>query len=161
MGTTVRDDCPKLMTPVKVRMTHCPGLSVSPFWSPLFPSPLTGAICPGAHDVATDVDVLEVVEELDVDVELEVELDVVLEVVAGRTGAKTTSFTPLPHPWSPWPRPPLSPSPGLEVLVWEVDVACEELDSECEELDVDVDVLLEAVEVVVLLDLLVVVPLQA
>ena len=157
-GTTVRDDSPKEITPEKVRSMHCPGLSVSPFWSSSFPpSPLTGATCTAVHVVAVlvveeleTVEVLEVLdelEELDEEVELEAVLDEVLEaVVEGRTGAKTTSFFPIPHPWYAWPFPPSfslfpllplfpSPSPCLVVLV-DVDVDCEEL--EVDVLDVEV-----------------------
>ena len=113
------EDSPKVIAPVKVMVTHCPGVSVRPFWSPFVsPSPCTRAICPVVHecavvDVDDDVLVVVVVElELEDEVEVVVKVEVVLEVVAaGSSGTKTTSFPPLQLLLPSWLESPLPLSP--------------------------------------------------
>jgi len=91
----------KEMTPVNVRVTHWPGLSVNPPW-PCWPlSPLGRVmftVVQGPAVVVVDEeDVLLLEEELVVLLVLELELDVV--VLAGATGMKTSSFPPWLLPW--------------------------------------------------------------
>jgi len=107
-------DWPKEMTPVNVRVTHWPGLSVNPPWPSWLLSALGRAIFTVVQVPAVVVDeedvllVLVVVvedeelllllaeDELVVLLALELELDVV--VLPGASGTKTSSFPPLPLP---------------------------------------------------------------
>src|SRR5580704_14207179 len=108
MTTTVARDSPKEMTPVNVRITHWPGLSIRPL-SLLVSFRLGRARVPLVQvfaAVVEDTDVLVVVvEEDDEELLLVVEeLELKVEVVAlpDDCGTKTSSFPP-------WPlQPPLS-----------------------------------------------------
>lgn len=129
LGTTVIWDSPREMTPVKVRVTHWPGLSVNPPWPSWLLFPLGRAILTVVQgpavvvvdeedvllvlvEVVDDDDeelLLELVEEeLVVLLALELKLDVV--VLPEATGTKTSSFPPWPLPW-PWSLPVQLPAP--------------------------------------------------
>jgi hypothetical protein len=114
MTTTGARDSPKEMTPVNVRITHWPGLSVNPL-SLLISFRMGRARVPLVQVFAAVVEdtdvlvVLVVVDEEDEELLLVVELELEVEVVAlpDDCGTKTSSFPPWPlqPPLSLWPLP--------------------------------------------------------